>query len=690
MQSHQSSQPMVYSFLADACVGGVIGLIVPLAYLAVSGTGFDIDILGLFVGVLLGAGGSVIYQFVSKRGVGLGLSDVATAMPGIDIDGLRLPGALDVIAKMATQHDAHLTDATLRASFFDNSQSASLVLSKDHTIVAANAAFVGSSTAPVGSIVFDVMPDFRDVDWTLDTRQMLHADGCMWTIEASGDGHILCAVSDAKHSGAGLIDPNALPTTAIVALCDADGMLTGWSKGFEAWTDSKLDELADASLDQFVNGVTGSSIAELQVRGSATELVGTVADLADGTGRILFAIEQKQIPINPADQSELDTVNAQNLSHGEAFEALRKSIEMLASGKIRESLKSTLPASHATMENSHRTMVQAMSDALCSLVHASSAARMNAVDITVSTSELDGHLNELSMGISDTQRSIRGLGDGMAAFGTETKKANAVVNNATQSSKNAEKIVGQAVTAMGEIEHSSSQVNHIISVIDDIAFQTNLLALNAGVEAARAGEAGRGFAVVASEVRALAQRSSSAAKEIGTLISQSGEHVKRGVTLVGETGAALTDIRNAVSELDKHVGAIATLADKYESQVDTAETVIKSLAPSVQEATTVSNSLTDTKGQLTTQTERLVAVLDGFDLDVAARVPPVAARAAPATPPAVMPDSPVVSLQPRLPRPEPTLPKPPLEAVASASVHVAAAAASVLEFQPDEDGWEDF
>jgi methyl-accepting chemotaxis protein len=72
------------------------------------------------------------------------------------------------------------------------------------------------------------------------------------------------------------------------------------------------------------------------------------------------------------------------------------------------------------------------------------------------------------------------------------------------------------------------------------------------VEAARAGEHGRGFAVVASEVRALAQRTSSAAKEINGLINAAAERARDGsqtVQAAGQTMGAIVDEVQRVSQI---------------------------------------------------------------------------------------------------------------------------------------------
>jgi len=172
---------------------------------------------------------------------------------------------------------------------------------------------------------------------------------------------------------------------------------------------------------------------------------------------------------------------------------------------------------------------------------------------------------------------------------------------------------------MSNIETSSEQISKIITVIDDIAFQTNLLALNAGVEAARAGEAGRGFAVVASEVRALAQRSSDAAKEINGLISESGHHVKQGVQLVDQAGGALQTIAVAVKELSMHVGEIATSSRNQSAGISEINSAVNQLDQVTQQNAAMFDETTAASHAFTSEAETLGTTVSAFQTGSAPR-----------------------------------------------------------------------
>jgi methyl-accepting chemotaxis protein len=127
-----------------------------------------------------------------------------------------------------------------------------------------------------------------------------------------------------------------------------------------------------------------------------------------------------------------------------------------------------------------------------------------------------------------------------------------------ESAETGEREIKTLIQSMQDISQSSRKIEDIITVIDDIAFQTNLLALNAAVEAARAGEQGKGFAVVADAVRALAQRSASAAKDISELIKDSVTKVDRGSAIADQSGTVLQNIVTSVKKVSDLNNEIAT------------------------------------------------------------------------------------------------------------------------------------
>jgi methyl-accepting chemotaxis protein len=259
---------------------------------------------------------------------------------------------------------------------------------------------------------------------------------------------------------------------------------------------------------------------------------------------------------------------------------------------------------------------------------------------TSGITQASGELNDAGRSVAEGASRGASCLQGVAAAAEEVasmtesnaehaRQAADLAADATRAAARGETEMARLKTGMDELAASARRIDEITHVIDDVAFQTNLLALNAAVEAARAGEHGAGFAVVAEAVRALAQRSASAAQEINGLIREVVERTDAGRSLAHEGGRALHDIvasTRSLSELSRHiadatseqasaVGQISASVAELDSEGHQNAAVAEEMAASAQELDRQAGALSDVVGQLQVLVEGARGAEDADDED---------------------------------------------------------------------------
>lgn len=241
-------------------------------------------------------------------------------------------------------------------------------------------------------------------------------------------------------------------------------------------------------------------------------------------------------------------------------ETLAASLHDLAKGDLTKKLTEPFVPALERLRVDFNATAQRLREAVSAVARNAETIAASSAEVRSAADDLSRRTGDQAASLEETAAALDEITTTVADNSRRAAEASDLVETTRVNAEKSGAVVRQAIEAMGAIETSSRQISGIVGLIDEIAFQTNLLALNAGVEAARAGDAGKGFAVVAQEVRALSQRSASAAKEIKELMASSAEKVKQGVTLVDQTGAALTEIAEQVQQISTNVAAIVETA----------------------------------------------------------------------------------------------------------------------------------
>jgi methyl-accepting chemotaxis protein len=349
--------------------------------------------------------------------------------------------------------------------------------------------------------------------------------------------------------------------------------------------------------------------AVLELAGGNLRVTVPETDREDEVGKLAGAMSAFKDQLAAAERAKKEQEELLERTKAEQEATIVNSIgaglEALALGDLTHRVNADLVGAFAKLKEDFNTSVARLQDAMKSVLAGTEGISTGANEISTAADDLSRRTEQQAASLEETAAALEEITATVNKTAQNAKDAGIIVGSAKSAAEDGGQVVETAIKAMGQIEESSRQITDIIGVIDEIAFQTNLLALNAGVEAARAGDAGKGFAVVASEVRALAQRSSEAAKEIKTLIKASGEHVGSGVKYVGESGKALTrivdqvaKINSLMTEMSQAAQQQATGIEEVNQAVSQMDQVTQQNAAMVEESTAASRNLASETGEL--------------------------------------------------------------------------------------------
>jgi methyl-accepting chemotaxis protein len=240
----------------------------------------------------------------------------------------------------------------------------------------------------------------------------------------------------------------------------------------------------------------------------------------------------------------------------QAIDEVQRTMSALAEGDLTVRSQARMLGSFGELNANANATADALASTIGDVQMAVSAIGDAAAEIASGNLDLSKRTEQAAASIEETAAAMEQMTATIKQSAEHAQQAKQIATRAADVATDGGRTVEEVVAMMREIEDGSRRMADITTTIDGIAFQTNILALNAAVEAARAGEQGRGFAVVAAEVRALAQRSATAAKEIAQLINASVGKIAAGAAVAQKAGRTMDEIVGSSHKVADIIGEI--------------------------------------------------------------------------------------------------------------------------------------
>jgi methyl-accepting chemotaxis protein len=364
---------------------------------------------------------------------------------------------------------------------------------------------------------------------------------------------------------------------------DAQGQRVGY---VVEWDDRTVEVQIEQQVSDVIRGAVGGDLSgRIPLEGKA----GFLLQLSGQMNELLSAIS-----------SSIDQVSGL--------------LRALSQGDLTARMDGDFHGVFARMRDDANATVAHLTGIVSGIQEAAGSINAAAGEIASGNDDLSRRTEQQAASLEETAASMEELTSTVKQNADNARQANQLAQGAAGVAAQGGKVVERVVATMGSIEASSKKIADIIGVIDGIAFQTNILALNAAVEAARAGEQGRGFAVVAGEVRALAQRSASAAKEIKQLIDESVGQVTDGSVLVRQAGDTMGEIVGSVQRVTDIMADISAASQEQSSGIEQVNQTVTQMDEATQQNAALVEQATAAARSMEEQAHRLVEAVAMFKL----------------------------------------------------------------------------
>lgn len=275
-------------------------------------------------------------------------------------------------------------------------------------------------------------------------------------------------------------------------------------------------------------------------------------------------------------KDEFHEINASLNSAAERLRRIIRSIDRAADtlGDLCEKSEQTADKSASTIENQN-----SRAESLAAAIEEMSATISTISDEVQAISERADNASENS---GNAREALAGQVDGLDSLS---------------------ELVIASSEKFDQVESRTSDIDKVLTVINEVAEQTNLLALNAAIEAARAGAHCRGFSVVADEVRNLAKRTQESAQEIAAMTGDLTKQIRAASELSDRAEETARDAKIAAGITADSINTVLQAIDRI------AEKLI-SVASGVEEQTAVSETIAEDIAQLSSLSQTSLEVAE--------------------------------------------------------------------------------